>query len=483
MALGDFGNLEELEFPEFSCLCELCDCGRHKHHQNCQKKHPPQRDADHPPQRDADHPPQRDADHPPQRDADCLLSHYQSTFTRPLNIVPRSSKRPERTPPYHNPPAMQCETTQRSEFKPKTLKEQAKTCNREYDGVTQEPRYAKSLHNSATALKRSSRSACSSRSSSDSSTNKNQLPNTRVRRKEPPTTAGSSCCQCQNKTQQNTTQAEIAENSCYRVERGKAMPDTLKFQGVHDLNTTYQVIFQPHPFEKQQTPAKKRSKPKSVPMETVSTYRSDFPLYTPESMRPRTAIPRWDNLHINRSLPAEFSTTQRDSYIGWDTMEHPRPNAATFREVLSEREGTIESDTVTKLTYTLAPFTKLQELSRPMTMQSPCGGKFSDGTVYKNSFKPWDTKSRVRQGDRHDGAYVPPPGKIANVTITKQDFVPKNVCKPKDSVGQPNRSWSTIPREASSTPHRPMCRLQAYLLYQRLKDMKICSRPASVATQ
>ncbi|XP_072342422.1 uncharacterized protein [Scyliorhinus torazame] len=433
MALGDFGNLEELEFPEFSCLCELCDCGRHKHHQNCQKKHPPQRDADHPPQRDADHPPQRDADHPPQRDADCLLSHYQSTFTRPLNIVPRSSKRPERTPPYHNPPAMQCETTQRSEFKPKTLKEQAKTCNRkEYDGVTQEPRYAKSLHNSATALKRSSRSACSSRSSSDSSTNKNQLPNTRVRRKEPPTTA---------------------------------------------------VIFQPHPFEKQQTPAKKRSKPKSVPMETVSTYRSDFPLYTPESMRPRTAIPRWDNLHINRSLPAEFSTTQRDSYIGWDTMEHPRPNAATFREVLSEREGTIESDTVTKLTYTLAPFTKLQELSRPMTMQSPCGGKFSDGTVYKNSFKPWDTKSRVRQGDRHDGAYVPPPGKIANVTITKQDFVPKNVCKPKDSVGQPNRSWSTIPREASSTPHRPMCRLQAYLLYQRLKDMKICSRPASVATQ
>ncbi|XP_078062340.1 uncharacterized protein LOC144488186 [Mustelus asterias] len=281
------------------------------------------------------------------------------------DIQPRSSKRPVRTPAYHNPPAMQCETTQRSEFGPKTLKDQAKHSSRkEYYGVPHKAVSIKSVCNSAmslredltTALKRPTSSTRSSYSSSSSSTKKGCLPDTPRRHREPPTTA-----------------------------------------------------------------AKKRPKAKSVPMETLSTYRKDYPLYTPQSMRPRTAILRWDNLHINRNLPAEFSTTQRDSYIGWDTTQYPRPSPATFKDTLSEKEGTIDTNTVTK-------------------------------------------------------------GKIENTTITQQDFTPKNICMPMELAGQPQRSL-TIQREAPSAPRLPMCKLQAYLLHQRLKGMKIRSRPASVATQ
>ncbi|GCC37781.1 hypothetical protein chiPu_0016288 [Chiloscyllium punctatum] len=296
----------------------------------------------------------------------------------------------------------------------------------------------------------------------------------------PPATAGSQCSKYQKQKQLSTTPAEIAENSCYRVERGKAMPDNLKFQGVHDLNTTYEITYQPLPIEKQNPPSKKRAKPKSATIESMTTYRKDYPIYTAQALRRRPLIFQVDNLRINRHLPVDFNTIQRDSFIGWDTNKYPRRDPIILKNQL-KLEGTIDTNTVTKLTYTEEPFNDVQDLNRPMTMQSACGGKFHSGTAYTNSFRPWEMRSRVRHGDLHDGAYVPPPGKIDNTTITKQDFTPKNVCEPKDSTGQKTNSW-TVRKEASSPARLPMCRLEAYLLYQRLKGMKI-SRPPSVAMQ
>ncbi|XP_048418215.2 uncharacterized protein LOC125466990 isoform X2 [Stegostoma tigrinum] len=306
MALEDLEGLEKMEFPVFSCLCELCDCGEHKHHQNCHKNKLA-------------------------GITDHLLSHYQSTFTQPLIIS-----------------------------------------QKEHSRVVKEPDLVKPAHSNAT-IQKCSRSSClhSSCSGSNHSSKKGSLPST------PPATAG-----------------------------------------VHDLKTIYGLTYQPLPIKKQHSPGKKRAKPKSAPIESVSTYRQDYPLYAAQALRRRQPITQVDNLHINQHLPVDFNTIQRDSYIGWDAVKYPRRDPIILKNQL-RLEGTIDTNTVTRLTYTGVPFNQPQDLNRPMTMQSACGGKFRSGTAYTNSFRPWETESRVRHGDLHDGAYIPPPSSpSAHVPVT-----------------------------------------------------------------
>uniref|UniRef100_UPI00398E8801 uncharacterized protein isoform X2 n=1 Tax=Pristiophorus japonicus TaxID=55135 RepID=UPI00398E8801 len=245
--------------------------------------------------------------------------------------------------------------------------------------------------------------------------------------------------------------------------------------GVHDLNTTYQVTFQPLPIERKPT-SKKRAEDKRPPMDLLSTYRKDFPEYKHLWHRPIVGAWTAGNLQINRNLPTDFNTTQKESYIGWDPTVYPRPDLIKYRDNLSETEGTIDSDTMSKLAYQ-TPLTKHTQLARPRTMQSSRGGKFDDETAYRNSFKDWGPKARVRHGDAYEGTYDPAPGKIDNLSITRQDFTPKCDYKPMKPVFQqkitPNNSLTPLPK----------CRLQAYLIHQRLKELKLCSRPSPVATQ
>ncbi|XP_059813001.1 stabilizer of axonemal microtubules 1 isoform X4 [Hypanus sabinus] len=280
MALNYLKKIEDLEFLEFSCLCELCDCGQHKCHQNCKKNQSNQ---------------QRSVN------TDWLLTNYQSSFTRPLNVLPRSSKRPLRTPPHPNPPAMQCETTQRLEFGPKVLKEWKQAGNR------------------------------------------------------------------------------------------------------------------PLPFEKQHTGSKKRPKAKPTPMDLLSSYRKDFPEHHQPKMN--LIIPAQDNLQVNRHLPTDFNTIQRNSYIGWDTTRYPRPDPIKYKDELSVGDGLIESETVTQ-------------------------------------------------------------GRIESTSVTGRDFTPKNVCEPMYSAKQQKNTPGH--REACSSMPFPMCKLQAYLIHQHFKKMKISNRAVPI---
>ncbi|XP_067826832.1 stabilizer of axonemal microtubules 1-like isoform X2 [Heptranchias perlo] len=431
MALSDLERLGDLVFPEFSCLCELCDCGRHKHHQNCKKNGPIERAP---------------------VITDCLLTQYQSNFTQPLNIQPHSSKRPLGTLPYPNPPAMQCETTQRSEFGQRHPKEQAKSSVRRDDyEAPQELLHSKSIHIKPLALKERQ---------------------TVIQERPPNIHSG-----------QPTSNGSNANKEFCKVSKPEPQVkcgETPSTAGAHDLNTTYQVMFQPLPFKRQSIQAQKRAKAKSAPMESLSKYRSDFPEYKCQPERAYPIPPAPDNLRINRNLPTDFNTIQRKSYIGWDTNCHHPANLIKFREEMSEREGSIDANTVTKTAYKLMPLTELQHLTRPMTMQNTFGRKFDDRTVYKNFFKNWGPKVVIRHGDLHDGPFIPPPGKIQSTSITRRDFTPKNVCKPMNSVGQQN---TTVDRKGSSPTTLPMCRLHVYLLHQRLKGMKTCTRPAPIASQ
>ncbi|XP_051896090.1 uncharacterized protein si:dkeyp-69c1.9 [Pristis pectinata] len=128
-------------------------------------------------------------------------------------------------------------------------------------------------------------------------------------------------------------------------------------------------------------------------------------------------IPAQDNLRVNRHLPADFNTIQRNSYIGWDTTRYPRPDPIKYKDELAVADGLIESDTVTK-------------------------------------------------------------GRIESTSVTGRDFTPKNVCKPTYSALQQKNT--AVHREASSSTPFPMCKLQAYLIHQHLKNMKISNRRVPV---
>ncbi|XP_078282741.1 uncharacterized protein LOC144608641 [Rhinoraja longicauda] len=352
MALHYLRKLEDMEFSEFSCLCELCDCGQHKYHQNCKKKQSIQRLS---------------------VSTDGLQTNYQSSFRRPLNVLPRSSKRPLRTPPHPNPPAMQSETTQRSEFGPRVQREQAKAGSREQ-------LHSKSIQAQALTLK------------------------------ERPTTGQ----KCLKDSVPSSRSSSRSKTNCKCWMPAARSGERLTASGVHDLNTTYQVEFQPLPYARQKI-IKKRPKSKHGAMDLQSSYRKDYPEHKQQKMV--SMIPAQDNLHVNRHLPADFNTIQKNSYIGWDPTRYPRPDPIKRKNELSV-EGLMETSTVTK-------------------------------------------------------------GKIESKSVTGRDFTPKNVCQPNYS---PSVQKSTPHHHnACSSPPFPMCKLQAYLIYQQLKNMKNSNRSVPVA--
>ncbi|XP_025067731.1 uncharacterized protein LOC102374081 [Alligator sinensis] len=92
--------------PPLACLCELCDCGRHKRHKNCRKQGQPAAGVQ----------------------EGALLSHYQATYTYLPGIPRCSSKRLLHTPLHPNPPGKALSTTQRAEFVPPVPGKRTKPC-------------------------------------------------------------------------------------------------------------------------------------------------------------------------------------------------------------------------------------------------------------------------------------------------------------------------------------------------------------------
>ncbi|XP_013382513.1 stabilizer of axonemal microtubules 1-like [Lingula anatina] len=91
----DLEQIMKQEFPDFTCICEICDCGRHKHHKNCKRVGKINK----------------------RRQKQCLLTTSQETF-KAFSARPRSSKRPPQTPRDPNPPPMMFKTNQRDDFRP-----------------------------------------------------------------------------------------------------------------------------------------------------------------------------------------------------------------------------------------------------------------------------------------------------------------------------------------------------------------------------
>lgn len=464
--------------PEFTCICELCDCGRHKHHKNCTKQTTVQRRTG---------------------PEECRISHYKSTFINPQNAQPRSSKRPLRTPPHPKRPEMMFSTTQRAEFVPRELGERTRPyVPKEYYESPQEPLQNKTLYNIhfppkepvVTTIRRPPSNLHPSQDRFDDHTTskdffKDWKGGRQARYGELPTVAGSILFPGQGREMKTITQEHFVEKSLSKPELVKNVHSNITIEGHHDMKTTNQNTYHLLPLGK--PPGRRPPQPqpdnatlKRPHVENVTKYQSDFPGYRSLPMRTHPAYPPLDNLAIDQSFSNDYQTVQNETYHGWDTTKYHRPDLIRMTEELTtmnnEKGVKFEGDTVTKLSYPPPPLNKvfLEPIKRPPTTLKTISTRFDDATASKFFFQDWGAQPRIRYGDGQDGISLRPLPKLEQETTTNSTYQPKKGervrnCKPAhDSIELfGDQDFSTVHRETYRPLPLHVCRLETYLQQQK----------------
>ncbi|XP_069470604.1 stabilizer of axonemal microtubules 1-like [Ambystoma mexicanum] len=464
------------DLPPFTCICELCDCGRHKHHKNCTKQTTVQRRGG---------------------PEECRISHYKSTYTNPINGQPRSSKRPLRTPPHPKHTDMMFTTTQRAEFVPKELGERTRPyVPKEFYESPQEPLQSQTLYNLHFAPKEPV-ATTSRRPPSNLHPNQARFEDTttskdfykdwkggrQARYGELPTMAGSVLFPGQAREMKTITQEHFVEKSLSKPELVKNIQANITIEGDHNMTTTNQSTYYLMPLEKpagRRQPQAERAAVKRPHVEIVTKYQSDFPEYRSLPARAHPAYPPLDNLAINHSFSNNYQTVQNETYPGWDTTKHHRPDLIRLKEELAsmnkEKGGMFEGDTVTKLSYPPPPPNKvlLEPLKRPTTTIKTLNARFEDATASKFFFQNWGAQPRIRHGDCQDGISLRPLPKLENETTTGSTYLPKKGervrnCKPEhDSIEiLGDQDFSTVHRETYRSMPLHVCRMETYLKQQK----------------
>ncbi|XP_040272595.1 stabilizer of axonemal microtubules 1-like [Bufo bufo] len=459
-----------MEPSSVSCICELCDCGRHKHHKDCKKT-------------------QRVR--PRGTNGECYISHYKATFNVPKYVPLRSSKRPLYTPVPRNLPPMNLVTTQRTEFIPKPIEGRPKPYIPP-DGYYQspeEPLISQTVYGLHYPPKEAERTMLTrppdnlrplpASSLQHSTTNKEQYKQWKTERPpqygELPTLAGSLLFPGDVRDMKTTTQDHFVEKKLKKVEPVKSSQDHLAMEGEHFMTTTHQSTFHPLPLEKKQIIKESLLKNviKRSPVELMTKYQSDFSgCHTIEPSRP--ALPPTDNLTVNPFYSNDFQTVQRAAYPGWNPLLHPRPEPAQLKEELTamdrERGGQVEGNTVTKLAFLPHEPLPKEPSKRPRSVLRPINARF-DGTTHSRSvFQDWGIQPRRRYGDPVDGVSMKPLVKLDSETTTGSTFIPRKgepmkKHKPaKDNLDLTgDQDFSTVHKETYRTPELPRCRMQVFL--------------------
>ncbi|XP_063293227.1 stabilizer of axonemal microtubules 1-like [Pelobates fuscus] len=464
-----------MEPPFVTCVCELCDCGRHKHHKDCRKQRRVQGNY---------------------IKGDCYISHYKSTFNAPRNVLPRSSKRPLRTPLFSSLPPMNLATTQRSEFIARPFGDRTKPVIplESYHQGPQEPMMDQTLYSLHYPPKEGERAAI--RRPADtlrppplskfqpSTTNKADYKEWKSERQpqygELPAVAGSILFSGESHQMKTTTQDHFTEKKMTRIAPVKSIESHLHMEGEHDMRTTNQSTFFPLPLEKvtrrkENVPKIDKDRPQ---METTTKYQRDFPMPHQAPEPSKVAHPPPDNLTVNTHYSNQFQTVQREAFPGWDPLKYPRPELAHLNEELSimgrERGGQVDGNTVTKLAFLPPEMQPKEPVRRPRSVLRPLNAKFDGSTHSKTVFQDWGVQPRKRHGDPKDGTSLRPLIRLDSKTTTGTTFVPKKGemvknCKPeKDNLElMGERDFTTVHREAYRIPQLPECRMQIYLRQMR----------------
>ncbi|KAM4650650.1 uncharacterized protein O3C94_013357 [Discoglossus pictus] len=409
------------------------------------------------------------------------ISHYKDTFIGPRDVHPRSSKRPLRTPALPKLPPMNMATTQRTEFISRPLGERAKPFipAEGYYQNPQEPVLDQTLYSLHFPPKKAERARetrppdnlrpPAPSSHPQDTTNRAEFKEWRAERQsqygELPAQTGSLLFPNDKREMKTTTQEHFVEKKVRRVVPVKAAQSHLILEGEHDMTTTHQFTFQPHPLEKvtgarEPEPKEIRKRPQ-VP--AISKYNSDFPAlrYPPE--RIRAARPPADNLTVNPHYRSNFKTVQRENFPGWDPRLYPRPELAHLNEELTslerERGGQVDGITVTKLAFQPPDPQPQEPIRRPRTVLRLLNGKFDGSTHSRTVFQDWGVQPCQRYKDSYEGIFLRPLAKLESETTTGSTFVPKKGepvqrCKPaKDNLELTGeRDFNTVNSEAYRAP-------------------------------
>ncbi|XP_066563782.1 stabilizer of axonemal microtubules 1 isoform X2 [Amia ocellicauda] len=485
-----------MDFPEFNCICELCNCGRHKHHKDCKKS--------------------KTALQIGSGSENCLLSHYSSSYTRPHNARVRSSKRPFRTPLHPAPPCMALRTTQRSAYRRPPPSTRAQPAPRlESVCGSLEPIQSHSVYSldfpakegeavvvrrPPTSLQRPPPGA----QLSQHTTARDSYPDhsgVLLSRSLPslgelPAVVGSLLFPDRKEEMKTITQSEFIWKTGSKPELSQSISCNLRVEGEQDLLTTHHEVYCVHPVEgavptRRQRPPEKEEAVRADPMESLTKYRSDYPAHYGPPRRSLPARPPPDNLVINQALRRDFRTVQRDTYPGWDASKHRRPDPAQLREELSDwdKDCPFQGDTVTKLAYQPLPLNSLQ--AQPLQHRAPClkvqPGLFHDTTASKEFFQDWGAQRRRRCGDPHDGLYIKPLGKLESETTSSSTFIPKSTrrvqnCRPEQRPVQAEgeHDFTTVHNDTYRPLSLPVCRLQLYLAHKQQQQKHLV--PPAVPT-
>ncbi|XP_074653113.1 uncharacterized protein LOC141907391 [Tubulanus polymorphus] len=477
------------EFPDVKCYCELCDCGRHIHHKDCQKgrqtlpKLPP---------------------------GEIPLTDYQSTFhAKPQK--PRSSKRPPPTPHFLPPPG-DYNTNQRKDYKGHDVnehkrpegfqKEQKYTPPKvKFDGTTfyqqtytpkeQEPEHYV-VQKGAHRGRRKRTPGLFDDRTTNKETFKTWTPPINYRYGDLPTFTGSILYPDRTRVPKTEMQQSFPGAYAPKPEMMKMKDGNLKIEGSLDMLTTHRDTYKDIPdgaqraeriYQKSELGIGNRGK---FMGQTQQMY--DFPDYTQHyPLRPDMAIPAPTTIDLRFNRKSYLETEQMNQYQGYDVAVHKRPPAAKLGDYTYE-PPTVPMDGVTwqRAVYTPKDLSDAQNNRALPPRQAIRGkaGNFEKNTHYMEQFKAYKPEQRYRLGDFHEAykyAVMPKIDKLAEVTSTthRTYTVPQNAeiresfkpeAKPIASKGK--HDFTTI-HQADYQPLKVnLCRAQVFLLQQQIKQRR-----------
>ncbi|XP_064650526.1 stabilizer of axonemal microtubules 1-like [Lineus longissimus] len=480
MTHDDDIELLKKAFPAFTCICELCDCGRHKHHKDCKRNVPKTQALREKP-----------------------LTDYQATFKAVQDPRPRSNKRPPQTPRDPHPPNMILKTNQREEFQPYDVVKDGRPPafvqdttyvpgNQPFDGMTyyKQTYTPKPLENLVS--QRMPPGKARNPGQFDSRTtykefHKQWVPQVTKSYGEMPVFTGSILYP--DRTTRDDMKTVMRDSYpgavAKKQEPAKIPQGNILIEGDQDHHTvhrdTYKNIRGDH-------------RVKTITYDPEPTIQRgnffgetqqmrDFPPYKNGRRQPRPPnmvepAPETINLKFNNNT--SFDTEQRHEFKGIDTNRYPAPKTmkqgTTTYEPPTEKFATM---TVQKTDYVPKDLGEANAPKARMPRRKETDkGKFDGHTTNKEHYKNWKPNPRIKHGDFYEAVtnnYVPPRIPFVAQSTTRATFTPKDGRRPADFKPeqvpfdtQGKHDFRTVNKLTYKGQKPQMCQVDAYLLQQKL---------------
>ncbi|XP_070548491.1 stabilizer of axonemal microtubules 1-like [Ptychodera flava] len=485
----------QTQFPDFLCVCEICDCGRHKHHKDCKKAQRPKGWSD----------------------KHCNLTHYERTFTPHVGARPPHPLRPPPTARDPNPGPMYLITSNRTDYVPQSMSGRGKLIKQEESYEPSSAPFEKITvykdtypgHTSfpdVNYVRPSTQSRRKTSAKFDPRTAhkdyfKPWVPQPAIAFGELPSFTGSILYPGTKLGElQSMTQKDFPGYSAPKPEPAKMAGGNIQLEGDFDHVTTHKDTFKDmgpgHKAERIRHREGMRHPDRTVRLDGVTQHMRDFPGYKSQPLPPKAVTPAPATIRLSMDSRLNFETEQRKEFQGIDTKKHPRM-ALMKKEPDKYEPPTVKFETMTsnKVDYRPIDLEKAYQTPRinPEYSATREPGDFDDKTMHKKFFQDWGVQPRIRYGDFHEAnIYIPPKGDMRKTSTNTETFTAKQAepvknYKPDDKpmVREGKQDFTTVHKETYTSLKLPMCPSQAYLLQQEIRKrrkLKLSKQEKSLET-